>query len=41
VTPLPRSEWTNIAPDPGDISGIKLAGARPTTLRPQPQAARA
>ena len=39
VTPLPRSEWTNVAPDPGDISGIKLAGARPTTLRPQPQAA--
>jgi magnesium-protoporphyrin IX monomethyl ester (oxidative) cyclase len=39
VTPLPRSEWTNIAPDPGDISGIKLAGARPTSLRPQPQAA--
>jgi len=30
VTPLPRSEWTNIAPDPGDISGIKLPGARPT-----------
>jgi magnesium-protoporphyrin IX monomethyl ester (oxidative) cyclase len=39
VTSLPRSEWTNIAPDPGDISGIKLAGARPTSLRPQPQAA--
>jgi magnesium-protoporphyrin IX monomethyl ester (oxidative) cyclase len=37
VPVLPRSEWLNIAPDPGDISGIKLAGARPTSLRPQPQ----
>jgi hypothetical protein len=33
VSPLPRSEWLNIAPNPGDISGIKLAGAKPTSLR--------
>ena len=37
VEPLPRSEWTNIAPNPADISGIKLAGAKPTSLRPSPQ----
>jgi hypothetical protein len=37
VKPLPRSEWLNVAPDPDDISGFKLAGARPTSLRPQSQ----
>jgi magnesium-protoporphyrin IX monomethyl ester (oxidative) cyclase len=37
VETLQRSEWTNIAPDPGDITGIKLAGASPTSLRRQPQ----
>ena len=39
VEPLPRSQWTNVAPDPGEISGIKLAGAIPTSLRPVPQSA--
>jgi magnesium-protoporphyrin IX monomethyl ester (oxidative) cyclase len=38
VEPLARSSWINIAPDPADISGIKLAGAQPTSLRRQPQA---
>jgi hypothetical protein len=37
VATLPRSEWINIAPDPGEISGIKLKGARPTSLRPHLQ----
>jgi hypothetical protein len=35
VEQQPRAEWTNVAPDPGEISGIKLAGATPTSLRPQ------
>jgi magnesium-protoporphyrin IX monomethyl ester (oxidative) cyclase len=38
VPTLPREQWLNIAPDPGDISGIALAGAKPTSLRPQTQA---
>jgi magnesium-protoporphyrin IX monomethyl ester (oxidative) cyclase len=41
VEPLPRSEWLNVAPDPGEISGIKLRDAQPTTLRAAPKAAAA
>ncbi len=33
VEPLPRAQWTDVAPDPGEISGIRLAGAQPTSLR--------
>jgi magnesium-protoporphyrin IX monomethyl ester (oxidative) cyclase len=34
VQPLPRERWTEVAPDPADVSGLLLAGAVPSTLRP-------
>ncbi len=36
--PLPRSEWTKTCCDPGDVSGLVLAGVTPVTLRrPAPE----
>ncbi|GAC1421836.1 MAG: hypothetical protein NVSMB5_15200 [Candidatus Velthaea sp.] len=39
VEPLPRERWTETACDPADVAPIKLAGARPTSLRATPEAA--
>jgi hypothetical protein len=32
VEPLPRSRWTETCCDPGDVSELKLEGAKPTSL---------